>query len=77
VRDVESTVERPVQELKAFAKVALEPGETKPVTLTLDRRAFAFWDERTHDWAVEPGTFELRVGASSRDIRHTLSVECR
>jgi beta-glucosidase len=77
VRDVESTVERPVQELKAFAKVTLEPGETKTVTLSLDRRAFAFWDDRAHDWRVEPGTFEVRVGASSRDIRGTVSVECR
>jgi beta-glucosidase len=74
VRDVESTVARPRQELKAFAKVWLEPGESSEVELALDDRAFAFWDPLQHDWVVEPGEFELRIGTSSRDIRHTIAV---
>jgi beta-glucosidase len=69
VHDVEASVARPEQELRAFAKVSLGPGQSASVVIGLDRRAFAFWDPGTHDWAVEPGNFEIRVGASSRDIR--------
>ncbi|MCU1428136.1 MAG: glycoside hydrolase, family 3 domain protein, partial [Actinomycetia bacterium] len=76
VHDVESTVERPQQELKAFAKVTVEPGETVSVSLVLDRRAFAYWDKAARDWLVDPGEFEVRVGASSRDIRHTVVLTC-
>jgi beta-glucosidase len=73
--DVESTVYRPVQELVAFTKVHLAPGATRAVELTLDRRAFAVWDPGSHGWVVEAGAFELRVGASSRDIRSTARIE--
>ena len=69
VRDEAARVIRPLQELKAFAKVALEPGETKSVTLELDRQALVFYDTAVHDWAVESGAFSLFIGASSRDIR--------
>ncbi|MEU6767836.1 glycoside hydrolase family 3 C-terminal domain-containing protein [Streptomyces sp. NPDC046853] len=69
VTDHESTVSRPAQELRAFARVTLEPGESRPVTLSLGKRAFAFWNEALNRWAVEGGSFGLRVGASSRDIR--------
>ena len=77
VRDVESTMYRPAKELRAFAKVALAPGESQKVTLRLDRRAFAVWDVVSHDWLVEAGEFELLVGASSTDIRarRTIRVE--
>jgi beta-glucosidase len=68
VRDPESCVHRPDRELRAFAKVALEPGETTCVELTLDERAFAFWDTEAHGWTVEPGRFEVLVGSSSRDL---------
>jgi beta-glucosidase len=44
------------------------------VTLTLDDRAFAFWDVTRNDWMVEPGEFELRLATSSRDIRHRLTI---
>ncbi len=74
VRDVDASVARPQQELKAFAKVWLDAGATETVELRLDDRAFAFWDVETHGWTVEPGEFELRVGTSSRDIRHLLAV---
>jgi len=69
VRDVESSLARPPKELKGFAKVSLQPGERTTVKFTLDRRAFAFYDPQRAAWTVEPGAFEILVGASSRDIR--------
>ena len=66
---------RPAQELKAFAKVWLEAGESKTVTLPLDDKAFRYWNTKTDSWEVEGGTYELRVGASSADIRLTAAVE--
>ena len=60
---------RPEQELKGFAKVALEPGEEKQVTIALNDRSFAVWSILENDWVIEGGTYEIRVGASSRDIR--------
>ncbi|MFT3895420.1 MAG: glycoside hydrolase family 3 C-terminal domain-containing protein [Anaerolineales bacterium] len=74
VRDVESTPFRPEKELKGFVKVELQPGEEKDVTLTLGRRAFAFYDVACKDWIVESGEFEILVGASSRDIRLSTTV---
>ena len=66
---------RPAQELKAFTKVWLEAGESKTVTLPLDDKAFRYWNTKTDSWEVEGGTYELRVGASSVDIRLTAAVE--
>ena len=68
VADRESTEIRPVRELKGFEKVALAPGETKTVTFTLGRRAFAYWNTDIHDWHVETGVFGIQIGKSSRDI---------
>jgi beta-glucosidase len=75
VRDLESTTFRPEQELRGFAKVRLGPGESQRIELTLGWRAFAHWDVERHGWAVEAGQFEIRVGASSRDIRARAIVE--
>ncbi|EXG82787.1 glycoside hydrolase family 3 C-terminal domain-containing protein [Cryptosporangium arvum] len=77
VTDPEATVYRPDQELRAFATVTLEPGLSAPVSLTLDRRAFAFWHVAAGDWVVEGGVFGVRVGASSRDIRGEATVELK
>jgi beta-glucosidase len=74
VRDVEATVDRPVHELAGFAKVHLAPGASERVTVALDERAFAYWSVRDRRWRVEAGEFEIRVGASSRDIRATATV---
>jgi beta-glucosidase len=68
VADRKSTVIRPVRELKGFEKVTLEPGETKTVTFTLTKRAFAYWNTQIHDWHVETGAFGIQIGRSSRDI---------
>ena len=67
--DVQSSLMRPPKELKAFAKVALQPGERRRVSFSLDREALAFYDDARKSWVVEPGEFEVLVGASSRDIR--------
>ena len=75
VRPVKPPVTRPEKELKAFAKVLLKPGETKTVTLALGPRAFAYYDPEAKAWRVAKGRYELLVGASSRDIRLTGSVE--
>lgn len=64
----ESRVFRAPKELKGFAKVQLEPGEEKKVTIELDDRAFAFWNTQTHEWCVEGGEYKILVGSSSRDI---------
>jgi beta-glucosidase len=71
VRDKQASLQRPEKELKAFAKVQLEPGERKTVTLSLARDALAYYDDLTHEWVAEAGEFEVLVGASSQDIRAT------
>ena len=74
VRDVKSTFARPEKELKAFAKIELKPKQTKTVTLTLDREAFWYFDVVKNAWNIEPGEFEILVGASSRDIGEKRSI---
>ncbi|EUJ42106.1 glycoside hydrolase family 3 C-terminal domain-containing protein [Brochothrix campestris] len=76
VQDLQSTVIRPLKELKAFTKVRLAPGETKTVTLTLDKRAFSYYDVSINDWHVETGEFALLVGRSSAviELRETVHV---
>ena len=68
VGDSHSGVPRPLKELKGFSKTPLQPGETKRVTLYLDRRAFSFYDVSTPGWKAEPGTFSILVGRSSAQI---------
>ena len=77
VGDRESTVIRPVKELKGFAKISLEPGETKTVSFELGKRAFAYYNTDIADWHVETGEFDILVGKSSRDIvcEKTITVE--
>jgi beta-glucosidase len=69
VRDLESSLMRPEKELKAFAKVSLEPGETKTVVLALNRESLAYYDDGAQQWVAEAGEFEVMVGRSSRDMR--------
>jgi beta-glucosidase len=69
VRDVQASVQRPVKELKGFAKVALLPGEEKTVAFELNERSLAYYDPDRQAWVAEPGEFEVLIGSSSHDIR--------
>src|SRR5215218_5962236 len=76
VTDPESSVARPPRELKGFAKTAtLVPGEGQTVTFRLRSRDLSYWSVRQHRWVLEGGTFRLSVGASSRDLRLSTTVE--
>ena len=77
VHDSESTLPRPYQELKGFAKVAVQPGETKTVSITLEPRAFAYYDPAFKQWVVESGQFEIIVGQHAVDsrLRATVTVQ--
>jgi beta-glucosidase len=63
------TVDRPIKELKGFKKVYLQPGQSQTVTLPLNQRSFAYWDEATQKWIALPGTYNVLVGAASDDIK--------
>ncbi len=75
VSDPESSLVRPIKELKRFRKVYLEPGEETEISFQLDDDAMAFYDPYLGEWTVEPGQYEVRVGSSSRDIRLTGSFD--
>lgn len=75
IHDHESSVSRPIKELKGFAKVELEPGETKTVTITLDFRSFAFYHPRYRSWITEDGEFDILFGASAQDIRQQATTQ--
>ena len=66
---------RPAQELKGFTKIRLEAGESKTVSIPLDDKAYRYWNTKTDSWEIEGGAYELRVGASSADIRLTAAVD--
>jgi beta-glucosidase len=70
-----SKVPRPVRELKAFSRVLLKPGETRTVTTTLTKDAFAYFDEDRKSWVVEPGRYAIIVGSSSREFPLREAVE--
>ena len=70
VHDGHAKIDRlSAHELKGFQRVELQPGETKTVEFTLERAAFSYWDPAMKTWRADPGTFEIQVGSSSRDIR--------
>lgn len=72
VSDSKASVVRPHKELKGFAKVALQPGETKQVTFTITPDMLAFFDADAHKWVVEPGKFVMHIASSSADIHASL-----
>ncbi len=74
VADQESTIFRPEKELRAFTKVFIKAGEEKEVSVTLGKRAFAYYNTNIGDWHVETGEFAVLVGSSSRDIRLEAAV---
>ena len=71
VGEEHSSVPRPVKELKGFSKVFLKPGESKRVTVKLDRRSFSYFDEKKHDWTADAAEFNILVGRSSAQIELT------
>jgi beta-glucosidase len=75
VGDDEASVRRPPRELAAWTKVRLDPGESRDVALTLDRRAFAYWHPRRRTWRVEPGRFTIAVGRSSRELAGAAHID--
>lgn len=77
VNDVESSVKRPVIELKGFEKVRLMPGESKEVTINLDKKSFAFYSDEENSWIVEDGKFNILIGSSSTDIRLEESINIK
>jgi beta-glucosidase len=62
-------VPQPPEQLKRFQKVHLNPGEMAHVQFLLDARSFSYWDVTSHGWVVAPGTYQIVIGSSSRDIR--------
>jgi len=68
VHDEESAVFRPEKELKGFEKVFLDPGEEERVAIELDRDSFSYYSAEHHGWHLEPGSFVIQVGTSSRQI---------
>ncbi len=74
VSDVESSVERPLKELKGFKRVFLNPGETKKVELVLSKKDFEFWSPEKKDWYFEPGSFKVQVGSSSASIHLSKNI---
>jgi beta-glucosidase len=74
VHDRKSALVRPEKELKGFAKVELQPGETRSISIPLDFRAFAFYHPSYKQWITEDGEFDLLIAASSADVRESLTV---
>ena len=75
IADPEASVDRPQKELKGFAKVYLEPGQTADVSFTIDKDALSFFDAAKHAWTAEKGLFKALVAASAQDIRGTVEFE--
>ncbi|KAA1424624.1 beta-glucosidase [Mumia zhuanghuii] len=75
VSDLEAPVARPERELKGFARVTLDPGASERITIELGPRAFAYWHPTLRRWTVEPGTFTVSIGASSADLRRSVTVQ--
>lgn len=74
ISDKDSAVHRPIRELKGYEKVALEPGESKKVFFKLDKRSFAYYSDKLHDWTAHDGRYDIEIGSSSRDIRQSAYV---
>jgi beta-glucosidase len=75
VSDPESALPRPLKELKGFSKVSLKAGETKKVEVTLDQRAFQYYNPDKKQWILEPGKFEILTGSASDNILLKQQVE--
>lgn len=77
IRDVKSSLPRPVKELKGFQKVTLAPGEQRDITFTIDKSMLSYYDDSKGEWVMEPGRFEALVGASAGDIKSKVAFEVK
>ena len=77
IRDVKSSLPRPVKELKGFQKVTLAPGEQRDITFTIDKSMLSYYDDSKGEWVMEPGRFEALIGASVGDIKSKVSFEMK
>ena len=75
IHDARSTIRKPYKELKGFEKIHLNPGESKKVTIVLNKKYFAYYNVDIHDWYVEGGIYEILIGSSSSDIKLRKSIE--
>ena len=75
INDIKSSLPRPVKELKTFQKVYLQPGESKDVTLTIDKSALSFYDDRVGEWVAEPGEFKALIGNASDHISTSVNFK--
>jgi beta-glucosidase len=75
VKQLNPAKDRPQQQLKGFSRVPLRKGETKTVHLSLTLGELGFWDASTHKYRVEPGSYQLMIGASSADIRQQATID--
>ncbi|HEV2328002.1 MAG TPA: glycoside hydrolase family 3 C-terminal domain-containing protein [Verrucomicrobiae bacterium] len=75
IHDLHPKIDKPVRELKGFAKVALTPGETKTADFTVTPRDLAYFDVPGGQWKADPGQYEIEIGASSRDIRQRTRLQ--
>jgi beta-glucosidase len=69
VSEKHASVPRPPKELKAFVRLDLQPGQTRPAVLSLDARSFAYYDAAAKQWRCDPGEFQILIDASAEDIR--------
>ena len=77
ISDEESSLERPVKELKGFKKISLAPGETKKVTFEIEPEMLKFYDPAQKAWVLEKGKFTAQIGAASDDIRTSVDFLLR
>ena len=77
IADLKSSLPRPAKELKGFKKVQLNPGETKTVEFTIDRRALEFYNDAKSQWEAEPGAFEAIIGTSATDVKGKVKFELK
>lgn len=77
IGDKQSSLPRPIKELKGFQKIKLAPGEEKEVTFTIEKEALSFFDDAKHAWVAEPGKFEAIIAASAADIRGVVPFELK
>lgn len=77
ISDKQSSLPRPIKELKGFQKIKLAPGEEKEVTFTIEKEALSFFDDAKHAWVAEPGKFEAIIAASAADIRGVVPFELK